>query len=234
MQPLIQYGTMQMLVESLLDGFVTTKDILSSGTTGIGTGEGVDGELIILGGQVYQVDGYGIVHKVNPAFPIVYADIHQDEFILLDNYDNVSLQDIRQFVLEYIATQNLFFAIKITGDFDAIEVRSASKSVKPYPGLQKIAEQQHIFKKSNVSGTMIGYFTPQLYQGVGVPGYHQHFLSSEFDFGGHVLNAHVESADVSLQILSGINIKLPTNSEDYQNANLNNLGELHRIIQSAE
>lgn len=234
MDKLIQFGTMQMLVEQLLDGFVTAKDILSSGDVGIGTGEGVDGELIIINGKAYKIDSSGNVIEINENFPIVYADVHRSDFKYWNHFENRSLQCLREDILRHVGTSNNFFSVKIEGDFKSVKTRSASKSDKPYPGLQDIAKKQKVFSQNNVNGTMIGYFTPVLYQGVGVPEFHQHFLSSELDFGGHVLDAWIDSANVSLQILDGIDISLPSNNQDYISANLNDLDQLNRAIHFAE
>lgn len=47
---LFQHGTMQMLVEGLLEGTLPLSELLKHGNIGIGTGDGVDGELVILDG----------------------------------------------------------------------------------------------------------------------------------------------------------------------------------------
>jgi len=43
---LFQHGTMQMLVEGLLEGTLPLSELLKHGNIGIGTGDGVDGELV--------------------------------------------------------------------------------------------------------------------------------------------------------------------------------------------
>ncbi|CAK1222669.1 Alpha-acetolactate decarboxylase (AlsD) [Fructobacillus fructosus] len=234
MKPVVQFGTMQMLVESLLDGFVTAKDVLASGNTGIGTGAGVDGELIMLDGVAYQVDVHGHVNKVADDFPIAFGDVHQADFKPLKHFDNITLDDLQKEILKEVGTENLFFAVKMTGEFKTVETRAAAKSEKPYPGLGEIAKTQVIFDKDDVKGTMVGYFTPLVFQGVGVPGFHQHFLSDNLDFGGHVLGATLKSVDVSIQILSGVTINLPTNNEDYKKADLTDLSSLNGVIADAE
>ena len=210
MKPLVQFGTMQMLVERLLDGFVSAKEMLESGNTGIGTGAGVDGELIMLDGVAYQVDVQGHVNRVADDFPIAFGDVHQADFKPFKHFEN------------------------ITGEFAAVETRAAAKSEKPYPGLGAIAKTQRIFDRNDVKGTMVGYFTPHVYEGVGVAGFHQHFLSDELDFGGHVLGATLKSADVELQLLSGLTINLPMDNEDYKNADLTDLSTLNDVIHAAE
>ncbi len=73
---LYQHGTLALLVPGLLDGTITMKELLSHGDTGIGTGEGLDGELVILDGTPYQVDSNGSVNIVKDDFTLPFANIH--------------------------------------------------------------------------------------------------------------------------------------------------------------
>lgn len=234
MKPVVQFGTMQMLVERLLDGFVTAKEVLAAGNTGIGTGAGVDGELIMLDGVAYQIDVHGNVNKVDGDFPIAFGDVHEAEFKPLKHYENITLDDLSEDILKEVGTKNLFLAIKMTGEFSAVETRSAAKSEKPYPGLGEIAKTQSVFDRNDVKGTMVGYYTPHVFEGVGVHGFHQHFLSDALDFGGHVLGATLKSVDVSIQVLSGVTINLPTNNDDFKKADLEDLSSLNKVIHAAE
>ncbi|MCK8617048.1 acetolactate decarboxylase [Fructobacillus sp. M158] len=234
MSSITQFGTMQMLVESLLDGFVTAKDMLKAGNTGIGTGAGVDGELILLDGKAYQVNGKGQVQEVADDFPVVFGDVHQAAYQVLGQYENQSFEDLSSDIFQAVGSQNLFLSVKITGDFQHVQTRSAQKSEKPYPGLGEIAEKQMIFNQDNVSGTMVGYYTPSLYEGVGVPGFHMHFLSDQKDFGGHVLDSQLKDVEVSIQILDGLDVKLPINNRDYKQTDLSHLDHLSQVIHAAE
>ena len=53
---LYQHGTLALLVPGLLEGTTTIGELLTHGDTGIGTGEGLDGELIILDGVAIRSD----------------------------------------------------------------------------------------------------------------------------------------------------------------------------------
>lgn len=56
---LYQHGTLALLVPGLLKGTISMGELLKHGDTGIGTGEGLDGELIILAGKPYHVHATG-------------------------------------------------------------------------------------------------------------------------------------------------------------------------------
>ena len=61
---LYQHGTIAMLVPGLFAGTQTVGELLQHGDTGIGTLTGLDGELIIQAGKVYQVNAQGKVREV--------------------------------------------------------------------------------------------------------------------------------------------------------------------------
>ena len=56
---LYQYSTMAALMGGAFSGTTTIEKLLEYGDFGIGTFEGVDGEMIILDGKVYKTDSDG-------------------------------------------------------------------------------------------------------------------------------------------------------------------------------
>ena len=44
------------------------------------------------------------------------------------------------------------------------------------------------YSRDNVAGTIVGFWTPEIFHGVSVAGYHLHFLSDDLTFGGHVMD----------------------------------------------
>ena len=53
MSSLYQHGTLAMLMGKQLQGTITVAELLTHGDTGIGTLTGLDGEVIVLDGEVY-------------------------------------------------------------------------------------------------------------------------------------------------------------------------------------
>ena len=67
-------GTLALLVPGLLEGTTTIGELLTHGDTGIGTGEGLDGELIILDGVAYKVGQSGVAERVPDDFTMPFAN----------------------------------------------------------------------------------------------------------------------------------------------------------------
>ena len=212
---LYQHGTMQMLVEGLLDGTMPIEDLLTHGSIGIGTGDGVDGELVILNGVGYKIDTSGKAVELPKDFKVTYADVCNDNYREFKQYQNVELEQMLNDVLGANNGQNQFFAILTKGVFQKIRTRSSKKSQKPYPSLGTIAQNQIEFEAEDIARTMITFYTPKVFQGVGVSGFHNHFLADNLSFGGHVLAATMKDVTVSIQPIENFELHLPVNSQEY-------------------
>ncbi|WP_413628349.1 acetolactate decarboxylase (plasmid) [Fructilactobacillus vespulae] len=231
---LFQHGTMQILAEGLLDGTISLKSLLEHGNTGIGTGEGIDGELIILNNVAYRIDTNGKAIKLNDNFMVPFANVNFANYTFLKKVKDEPLNHLLSIIEKEIKGSNKFFSIKINGCFEEIKTRSAGKSSKPYPSLKEVAKKQVEFYGSDITGTVVSYHTPKVFQGVGVAGFHSHFLSDDLNFGGHILSAYLNYGVVEIQVMDTFEQHLPNDNLAYQNANLSNLKHLDEIIKKSE
>ena len=62
-----------------------------------------------------------------------------------------------------------------------------------------MADEQALFEAEAITGTVIGYFAPEMFQGMAAAGYHLHFLADDKSMGGHLLDFEIEQATVQLQ-----------------------------------
>ncbi|MBA1394355.1 acetolactate decarboxylase, partial [Lactobacillus sp. XV13L] len=185
-QTLFQHGTLALLVPGLLTGTLTIKELLEHGDTGIGTGEGLDGELIILDGIVYQVQSTGHIQQVTPDFTVPFANVHFANYRSLATFNELNQEQTYHQLSDLIKAPNTFYSVKITGTFAKMHTRAAAKSQPPYATLLATAQQQREFQANNVQGTLLSYYSPQLFHGAAVAGYHSHFLAADkTTIGGH-------------------------------------------------
>lgn len=227
---LYQHGTLALLVPGLLDGTITMKELLEHGDTGIGTGEGLDGELIILDGVPYQVASDGKVNVVKDDFTLPFANSHFGEYRDLTTVDALSPKELETKILA-MTSSNTFFSIKVHGTFTNMKTRAVKKSHKPYATLGKTAEDQSIFVKESVEGTLLSYYSPTIFDGAAVGGFHHHFLSDVHDFGGHVLGFGSATGSVTIQQFDTLEQHLPVNNPDYMNFDFSDwdiLGDIHK------
>jgi acetolactate decarboxylase len=105
----------------------------------------------------------------------------------------------------------MIYAIQIDGTFPAMKVRSVPRQASPYLPLTAAVANQTVFVYSGVKGTVIGFFMPQFFSGLNVPGYHLHFISDDSKSGGHILDFTVAgNTTAEFDITPSFEMSLPT------------------------
>ncbi len=217
---LFQHGTLANLVPGLFAGTLSIGELMRHGDTGIGTLAGLDGELVILDGVVYQVASSGKIRVVQPDEKVPFANVHYAQFQHAEMVHNFKDADIRPEIESVLKTRNTFAGVRMHGRFNHVQTRVVGAQTAPYPTLRQTAEAQTLFEADDVTGTVVGYYSPQLYAGVSAPGFHLHFLSDDHKFGGHLLQMDVAEADLGLQQFSDLRLHLPVEDADFQKEDL--------------
>ena len=183
-----QVSTLAALLDGHYDGETTLHSLRGKGDFGIGTFEGLDGEMILLDGIFYQARADGSVVKPDDSLKTPFACVtrfdadHELPLAEDTNYEALKRQLDRKF-----ATKGLPYAIRVKGTFKQIRVRSVPAQKKPYPRLTEVVKQQPVFDYEDVEGTLVGFCLPPSLEGVNVPGYHLHLISKDTKKGGHLL-----------------------------------------------
>ncbi len=198
-ETLYQVSTMQSLMAGRYDGIETVGALTQRGSLGIGTFDGLDGEMVVLDGKVYQVKDTGAVvppaNSVTTPFAMVTdfdADISQD----LGAIPNVAA--LQTALEKLMVRKDAFYAIRVDGTFKTLQVRTVSKQPKPYPELELALKNQVVFDLQNVKGTVVGFWSPDYLGGVNQPGYNLHFISDDRTKGGHLVEGALTSAQAYL------------------------------------
>ena len=233
---LFQYNTIGALMAGLYDGSLTIAELLEHGDLGIGTLDSIDGELIVLDGKAYQAKGSGeepVVVEVPPTWTVPYAAVvpHQAEVIFKQRFQ-MTHQELEDRIETYYDGENLFRSIKIHGHFSTMHVRMIPKST-PEKRFAEVATKQPEFSRENVTGTIVGIWSPQMFHGVSVAGYHLHFISDDHSFGGHVLDYVIEEGIVELGAVDQLDQRFPVADRKYLFAKFN-LDQVKKDIEDAE
>lgn len=208
------------LVQGILREDKTLKDILKHGNFGLGTFNDLDGEMVILDGVFYQLRSDGTVSIPELSLHTPYACatfFHESTGTQVT--DSLNFQKIQHFIDRLIPSKNLIFGLKISGNFKSVKARSVPKQ-DSYRPLVDIAHDQKEFTFTDSTGVMVGFWTPDFLHSVSVPGYHLHYLTSDFAHGGHVLDCETQSITIQIQGIDSLNLDLP-HSLEYLDASLN-------------
>ncbi|MGB8389903.1 acetolactate decarboxylase [Mycobacterium sp.] len=206
-----QFSTISALLEGVYDGDATVADILRHGDFGLGTFNHLDGEMVILDGVCYRLRADGTASRAAPTDRTPFAAVtrfHSDFEITIQT--RTEQADVAGAIDRQIKSGNLIYAIRITGRFGELHTRTVMAQKPPYPPLTQTAEEQAETLFTDVSGTLVGFRTPDFEQGISVAGYHLHFLNSDRTGGGHVLDFSLEHGQVEVSGASQLHLSLPT------------------------
>jgi acetolactate decarboxylase len=214
---LYQVSTIDSLMAGLYDGYTSLDQLKKHGDFGLGTFDGLDGEMVVLDGTVYQITSDGAAHKplgsmTTPFAAVTFFDKDKSSTILKE----MTLPQLLEHLDTLIPSKNLFYAIRIDGTFTQVKTRSVPKQSKPYPRLVDVTAKQPVFEFENVKGTIVALRCPYFVKGVNVPGYHLHFITADRTRGGHVLDLTLKSGGVKLDTTSEFDLSLPNNETFYR------------------
>jgi len=205
-----QISTLDALAQGYFDGMIPVSKVSKYGNFGIGTFQGLDGEMLVLDGKVYQVPVSGVVRTADPKWTIPFMSVTffkpgPERKIQPGTGMKACVQESEATV----PSKNFFYAIRIDGKFEKVKTRSVAKQSAPYPTLAEAAKTQAVFDLSNVEGTAIGFWCPTYVKGINLPGYHLHFITKDGKAGGHVLDFTTKNAVVKVQKMNDFNMMLP-------------------------
>ncbi|HCG64091.1 MAG TPA: acetolactate decarboxylase [Sphaerochaeta sp.] len=212
---LYQVSMLNALMLGDYDGFVTLRELSTKGNLGIGTFDGLDGEMIFLDGVMYKALHTGAVEQqsMDETTPFAVATYFTRDFGL---ESTALFKDIEAFkeqldvlVESNSADFNCFYAATITGTFSMVHVRSVPPQEKPYKVLSQIASTQPEYIYEDIEGTIVAFRSPEYVDKINLPGWHLHFISEDKSKGGHLLDATMQGGTFALDEIREFEMVLP-------------------------
>jgi acetolactate decarboxylase len=216
---LYQVSTATALVEGIYQGAVRVGTLREHGDLGLGTFENLDGEMVVVDGRFFQVRSDGSVREC--------ADDELSPFAVVTRFAPEAAltldecPDLNQLAAQFDRlrrSDNVFYALRVDGHFDFVHTRAMCRTAEGIPLVQAAAVQPE-FELHDVSGTLVGFWTPEYAKTLNVPGYHLHFLSADRKSGGHVLQCRGSNLDLQIQSEGDYRLALPE-TESFLKADL--------------
>ncbi len=214
---LFQTSTFDALLSGNYDGTLSFEELSQKGDFGIGTFNELDGEMIALDGSFYQIKANGKVYPVDGKMKTPFAAVTNfkaDTTFKIS--ENIHYTDLIKYLDQILPTKNIFYALKIEGNFEQATTRSVPKQAKPYQALIEVVKDQPTFDLKNLDGVMAGFRVPEYMEGINVPAYHFHFMNKERTEGGHLLECILSDVKVSIDFIHNIQVSLLETKEFYQ------------------
>jgi len=190
-------------------GTMSYSDLFQKGDFGIGTFEGLDGEMIALNGVFYQILSDGAPKEASSTQTAPYATVTFFEVDQAFSVSSFNYTQLKAFLDEKLTSKDVIYAVKVTGIFDWAQTRSPQKQVVPYPNITEALKTQAVFSLSNVSASSVGFWFPPSMDGVDYSGYHLHLITEDRTAGGHLLDCIIHNAIVEIDQINRYELVLP-------------------------
>ena len=205
-----QTSTVAALVGGAFDGDLSFAELARHGDLGLGTLNGLDGEMIAIDGSFLRADVDGEVSQIDPAALTPFAVVTR--FAPTVAFDVGGPLDHHAFVKEinrHAPPGSPSCAIRADGEFEVVHARSVPRQQPPYGTLAAAAAEQHEFDFHDVTGTLVGFRFPDYAEGIELPGFHLHFVDAARERGGHVLSCRPRRVHVQIDHASNLHMELP-------------------------
>lgn len=217
---IFQTSLMTALLDGIYEGDMTVGELLGKGNFGIGTFDGLDGEMVIVDGVCYQVrhDGSATRADLEACSPYAVATNFVPR-IRRKAPENIRRSELSEFIDGMTPSENYMYALRITGHFSNVKTRTVVKQEKPYRPMTEATDEDEEQNFNDISGVIVGFRTPIYEKGIGVPGCHVHFIDDERRVGGHVLDFTLTEGEIELCPGTDLELRLPLDS-GFSKANL--------------
>lgn len=202
-----QWGSLDALLKAQYDGPTPVGNLMQSDAIGLGTFNGLDGEMVVLDGNVYQIDGFGDIHRpgrgAHSPFAFVTSPFRPSvEFAVPGP---ISIKTLGTLIDRKMGSYQGILAVQVDAQLANVRGRSFAAQLPPYRPFLQISDRQTIFTFPRLGATLVGYRMPDSVKSgnQNVPGYHFHFLNQARTTGGHLLEAKVLSGTVRVMRVTG-------------------------------
>jgi len=165
--------------------------------------------MLALDGHFYQVHGSGEVTEPADGARVPFAVVtafHADRCFTFDNVEDFA--DLAAQLDGVRRTENLFYAVRIEGRFAHLRTRAACKAAGGESLVNATAHQAE-FEFTDVSGALVGFWTPSYARSLSIAGWHLHFVTDDRTGGGHLLDCRAVGLRAQVQELADVRISMP-------------------------
>ncbi len=206
-ETMYQVATLQSLMVGNYDGYVSIGELKKYGDIGLGTFDRVNGEMIVLDGQVYQALGDGSVKMAEDSQTTPFSTVtffEADITASIAPFDNLPALTQQLDSIVNACGSNLIYALRLDLKARSVTFRSELPQDKPYgPLAEVLPDKQRSFTCELLDGCLVAVRFPAFFAGQNTPGWHFHFISADRRQGGHLLD--VSSSEISVAELDATN-----------------------------
>lgn len=191
------------------------RELKARGTVGIGTFEGLGGELILLDGEAWNGHASGRALPLADDAPLSFAmaarfapdaDLGGKP---LPIEGCASFADFARRLDETLTSPNRIAVLRTRCFAKRAVFRSVGDAQKPWQRLAAYAALQKVFSIENEWADLVGFRFPKHLAGVNMPGWHIHLITADRRTGGHLLDLEAERMAAERMTASGLELLFP-------------------------
>ena len=207
---LFQTSTIDALLDGNYDGDISFGELEAHGDFGLGTFDALDGEMVALDGDYYQIRSDGRAYPVDEQTNTPFAVVTFFEPALSEMLRTTNLAALCERVDGLSGDASVCCGVRVDGHFAYVRTRSVPRQRRPYPPLVEVVKNQPVFELRDVSGSLVGFRFPDYAQGLNVAGYHFHFITADRSAGGHVLECRLTKGELRIDREADLRVELPS------------------------
>ncbi|MBF7688088.1 acetolactate decarboxylase [Acinetobacter rathckeae] len=198
MNKIYQFSSIGALMSGYFKPDQNVYEVCTCSSIGLGCSELLNAEVTIVNGIVYTATaGRPTQHQTPPFYTPFY------QVTDFSNFKEHQLCTVTQDTLEealnhLMVLKNHFVAIRIYAVFKSITMRCPQASETPR-SIQDVSDHQKVSTYHDLKGCLVGFWTPEVFGRMSVPGFHLHFLSHDHSISGHVLAYETTSATLQFE-----------------------------------
>lgn len=208
---LVQVGTYDYLTQPDFTGLAAVRGIAAGNSLGIGTFANLDGELVMVGGTVYQVrpDGTPREADLSTRTPFMQAIRFRPQSATAVP-PGTRCADMSALVTSIAGRANGIIAVRVRGTFSDLVTRSVTADPPPFQPLSATIAEQTVFPLGERRAVLVGFWQGKDALGIGQDGLHLHGLTANRDAGGHVLSCTAgDDVQLSIQVVDQVRLQTP-------------------------
>ncbi|MDD6337186.1 MAG: acetolactate decarboxylase [Lentisphaeria bacterium] len=217
-----QISLFSVLLGGHYGGIVSVGEVKRFGNLAIATMDRLDGEMQMIDGVVYQACADGEVYLPGDDETVPFgtiADFCAEDAVRLAGIP--SYEEFESRMNDCCPRNDVPLAIRLTGQFDCMKVRTVRRQEKDGVGLAEAAKDEAVFEFRDVRGDLVGFRLPGYVAGINAPGWHLHFMDESRKHGGHVVNFALLEGDLSFCHAGDYHIRLPDSPDVFAGLDLN-------------
>lgn len=214
---LYQYSVLSALTSGICHEGTTVNNALTHGNHGIGTARGMNGEIILVDGEVYHFPPDSHLGQVEISDIIPFVMMTHFQPTSTKHLPYLTMSSLSNSLFPFLPeSQNTFISVRVDAAFPRIMFRVIPGQSTPRETLADLVRRQKVQQSSNTRGILFGFWSPSFSGGFNGAGFHLHFLSQNRSHGGHVIDFEADNVELRTAVIQKYEIELPKSDEFHE------------------